>query len=222
MAKNKTQEKTKTTENTPETAKNDLINTNIPDFDGSDVVDNLENTCFEIASEYINALDDPAEIRENNGLFVDMLKYIYKQYLGYVIGNANNTYIHYDYGLLDRIFNIYTSLVYKYKQNKRCSILEFTIFVHVDRQTLYNAIHCQTKKLSASEVDMVKRWFCECENTLTNGNGVFEIFLLKSQYRYNDNMAPLPVESQGPAMAVNELPDLSTCQIATSEKPDNG
>ena len=183
----------------------------------ADVVDNLAATCNEIAQEYINNLDDPDEIKQNNGLFVGMLKYIYKCYLGDIIGNKDNTYIHYDYELLDRIFYIYSDLVYKYKQNKRCSILEYSLFIQIDRQTLYNAINGHTKKLSPSEVYKVKNWFTECENTLTNGNGVFEIFLLKSQYRYNDNLAPIPITDQGPALAVNELPDLGTDKPALSD-----
>ena len=41
-----------------------------------DVVDNIESRCLELAREYINTLDDPEEIKSNNGLFVGMLKYI--------------------------------------------------------------------------------------------------------------------------------------------------
>lgn len=183
----------------------------------ADVVDNLAATCNEIALEYINGLDDPDEIKQNNGLFVGMLKYIYDQYLGVIIGNKDNTYIQYDYYLLDKIFKIYSNLVYQYKQNKRCSILEFSLFVSMDRTTLYNAAYGLTKKLTAQETQLVKKWYSECENTLTNGNGVFEIFLLKSQYRYNDNLAPIPIQDQGPALAVNELPDLGTDKPALSD-----
>ena len=183
----------------------------------ADVVDNLAATCNEIAREYINGLDDPDEIKQNNGLFVGMLKYIYDQYLGAIIGNKGDIYIHYDYMLLDKIFRIYSSLVYKYKQNKRCSIIEFSLFVNMDRMTIHNAAYGLTKKLTPSEVSTVKKWYTECENTLTNGNGVFEIFLLKSQYRYNDNLAPIPIQDQGPALAVNELPDLGTDKPALSD-----
>lgn len=175
-----------------------------------DVVEKLETDIQDICNIYINNLDDPHEIYENNGLFVDMLKYIYRVYIGDLIGNKDNTYIRYDYNLLDKVFNIYTSLVYKYKQNKRCSILEFSLFTHVNRQTLYNVINGYSKNLTSNDIDMVKRWFQECENQLTNGGSVFEIFLLKSQYRYNDNLSPIPIENQGSTLAINELPDLSS------------
>ena len=178
-----------------------------------EVINELEYNCFEIANDYINALEDPAEIRENNGLFVDMLKDIYNKYLKYILNNNKGVNNRYDYKQLDHIFDVYTRLVYKIKQNKRPNILEFTIFTHINRQSLYNAVYNNTKKLTDDDIQMVKRWFTECENSLVNGSSVFEIFLLKSQYRYNDNMAPIPIESQGPALSVNELPDLGTAII---------
>ena len=176
--------------------------------DRPEVVDNMRTRVQEVVQEYISQLDDPEEIKKNNGLFVDMLKYIYNNYLVDIIDNVNGCGNRYDFLLLDKVFNIYTSLVYQYKQNKRCSILEFTIFTHIQRQTLYNAINNHTQKLTLKEIDIVKRWFTECENTLTNGSSVFEIFLLKSQYRYNDNLAPIPISDQGQVMRVDELPDL--------------
>lgn len=181
-----------------------------------EVVDKMYANCLEVAQDYINSLDDPEEIKSNNGLFVGMLKHIYRYYLGDIIGNKNNTYIHYDYELLDKIFYIYCDLVYKYKQNKRASILEFTIFVCMDRNTLYHAAYNLTKKLTPHEISIVKRWYTECENSLTNGSGVFEIFLLKSQYRYNDNLAPLPVSDQQTPLSVGELPDLGIAKIANN------
>ena len=186
------------------------------------VVDGLKVAVDEVAQEYINNLENPAEIYENNGLFVDMIKYIYKVYIGDVIGNnKKNTYgFKYDYDLLDKIFDIYTSLVYKYKQNKRPSILEFCLFVNISRQAIYNIIHNGNKQVTPAQVDRVKSWFLECENQLTNGSSVFEIFLLKSQYRYNDNLSPVPIESRGPALIASELPDLSTCQNAISGPKD--
>jgi len=198
------------TKKTPETVEN---NGTAPD-----VVDNLDITCHEIALEYINTLDDPNELKDNNGLFVGMLKYIYKNYLGDIIGNKNNTYIHYDYDLLDKLFYIYTDFVYRYKQNKRPTIIEFSLFVGMDRNTIHNAAFGLTKKLTPQQVSKCKRWYSECESCLVNGSSVFEIFLLKSQYRYNDNMAPVPLESQGPALSVQELPDLGSCQNAISDK----
>ena len=184
----------------------------------SDIVDNLQVTCFEIARDYISQLEDPQEIKENNGLFVDMLKEIYNQHLKYILDNNNGVNNRYDYKILDKIFNIYTKLCYTYKQNKRPNILEFTLFSNISRQSLYNAFYGNTRKLSDNDLQMVKKWFTECENCLVNGSSVFDIFLLKSQYRYNDNLSPIPIESQGSPLSVSDLPDLSNgvAKIATN------
>ena len=177
-------------------------------IDPPEVIDKLEARCLELATEYINELEDPEDMKTNNGLFVDMLKDIYNKYLIDVLQNNHDVNNRYDYKTLDKIFNIYTKLVYRYKQNKRPNILEFTIFTHINRQTLYNAVYNHTQKLTNMDIQMVKRWFTECENCLVNGNSVFEIFLLKSQYRYNDNMQAIPIESQGHIMSAAELPNL--------------
>ena len=203
----------------PKTYKKDLIKTKTGTADpgkdpAPDVVENLYITCLEYAEKYINALDDPAEIKTNNGLFVDMLKYIYINYLVDIL--KNDTYTHYDYDLLDKIFYIYVHLVYKYKHNKRATVLEFTIFVNISRQQVYNAAMGLSKKLNSKQVDIVKKWFSECENSLTNNNTVFDMFLLKSHpvYRYNDNLSPVPIESQHALLSVEQLPDLSPGKIA--------
>ena len=217
MPKKTPKEKTK---QTPGTAQ-DPAPVPAPSASVPEVVDNLRATCFELANDYIYALDDPEEIKQNNGLFVDMLKYIYDKYLVDILRNNDNRYANrYDFKVLDNIFRVYTSLVYKYKQNKRASILEFTIFTRIDYNTIYHAVNNSTKKLTSEDIQNVKRWFKECENSLTNGSGVFEIFLLKSQYRYNDNLAPLPVSDQQTPLSVGELPDLGLQKIAKNGTND--
>ena len=225
MPKKTPKEKTKQDTKTPGTAQ-DPAPVPAPSVPASasdhapEVVDKIESTCFEIAREYINTLDDPEEIKDNNGLFVDMLKDIYKKYLVYVLGNDKGYNNRYDYQLLDKLFDIYTRLCYRLKKNKRPNMLEFTIFTHTSRQILYNAVYNQTKKLTPKDIQCVKRWFTECENSLVNGSGVFEIFLLKSQYRYNDNLAPLPVSDQTTPLSVGELPDLGLQKIAKNGSDD--
>ena len=183
-----------------------------------DVVNNLESICFDIATEYINNLDDPSEIKENNGLFVDMLKDIYDKYLIYILDNNKGVNNRYDYMLLDKIFKIYTKLVYRYKKNSRPNILEFTVFTRINRQTLYNAIYNNTRKLTDTDIQIIKTWFTECENSLINGNSVFEIFLLKSQYRYNDNLSAIPIEDQARTLSAGDLPNLGPQKTAIIDK----
>ena len=55
---------------------------------------------------------------------------------------------------------------------------------------------------------------------------MFEIFLLKACYGLNDNLAAIPIESQNPALAINQLPDLSKNDSQKAlpdkqEKPSN-
>ena len=85
-----------------------------------EVLDKHEVEILSLVEDYKNTLDDPEELKENNGLFVDMLKYIYKHYIRFILDNDTNVNANrYDYKLLDNLFNIYTDLVYRYKKNKR-------------------------------------------------------------------------------------------------------
>jgi len=174
-----------------------------------DILTKLEADIFSLVDDYKNTLDDPNDLKEYNGIFVDMLKYIYKYYLKFILKNDNKHGNRYDYKLLDDIWSIYTQLVYKYKKNKRILISEFTLFVNISYETINNIKNGLNDKASVEDIENIKRWYKECENCLVNGGSVFEIFLLKSCHGYNDNLAPIPLTLQGPVMNVNQLPDLS-------------
>jgi len=181
-----------------------------PDAIQNQVVDKLEADIAEIVEQYIQTLDDPTELKENNGLFVDMLKYIYKHYIRFILDNDTNKGANrYDYKLLDNLFNIYTELVYRYKKNKRPLISEYCLFTHISDETLYNIRYCRNDKATLEDRENVKRWYKECETALANGGSVFEIFLLKSCYGFNDNLAPIPIEAQGATLSIQQLPDLT-------------
>ena len=189
----------------------------------ADVLTEIESHVFELVEQYINALDNPDEIYNNNGLFVDMLKYIYKYYISALLGNNNSYGNRYDYKVLDELFSIYTTLVYRYKKNNRPLISEYCIFTHVSENTL-DRIRCgSVKKISDGDIENVKRWFTECKNALANGSNVFEIFLLKACYGLNDNLAPIPIDIQNVALSAKNLPDLSKAEEKTPagipEKP---
>ena len=172
-----------------------------------DVVNDIEFNINELVEQYINTLNRPEDLTENNGLFVGMLKYIYNN------GYSNR----YDYGLLDKLFYIYTDLVYRYKKNKQPYILEYCIFVNVDRTVLYNVRNGVSKKATLEDIHNVKRWFTECENALLNTDTVGAIFRLKSMYGYNDNLAPVHNDGGGAMLSVDQLPDLKTEKL-----PDKG
>ena len=95
-----------------------------------------------------------------------------------------------------------------YKKNKQPYINEFCIFTHIDKTMLYRIKDNMVQKATAADIENVKQWFSECEQAQLNGAGITEIFKLKAMYRYNDNLAPLPVEYQTTGLSVADLPKL--------------
>ena len=173
-----------------------------------EVLSEIEVNIYDLVDRYISELNDPEEIYQNNGLFIDMLKYIYRYYVCILLDNKHNVNNRYDYKILDNLFNIYTSLVYKYKKNKQPYINEFCLFVNISRETLYNIRYGQVKKASPEDLQNVKKWFTECEQGLLNTDTVGSIFRLKAMFNYNDNLAPVPIELQNQVLSANQLPDL--------------
>ena len=193
----------------------------VSDTAAPDIVDGLEMAINDVAIEYINNLDNPDEIYENNGLFVGMLKYIYRQYVFSILRNNKGVNNRYDYKLLDNLFNIYTDLVYRYKKNKQPYINEFCIFLNLNRDNLYNIRYGNVKKATPDDIQSVKRWFVECEQGLLNTDSVGAIFRLKSMFNYNDNLAPVPIGLQAAALTADQLPDFKQLNIAKNALPDN-
>lgn len=145
----------------------------------------------QLADEYISTLDEPRDIyNPQTSFFNGMIKYI------------NNNYFKYnpvDYGdieYIDSIWDIYTSLCYKY--NKYPTIIEFCLLINISRDTVwdwkkettraykyYTLDGMEIKDLpgwklnhqgeeyrtepSTSHCDTVKKWLAECENALFRG-----------------------------------------------------
>ena len=203
-----------------------ISNSDIERNDDQDVINTIENDILSLAAAFVQNLPRPEKMEENNGLFVGMLKRLYQVYVKDLIKNSlvnnNNKY---DISLLNELFNVYTTLVYSYKQSTQPNILEFCIFCHINPNLINNIRYgildsrlynnnnyvgsIDIKALSPEDIDNVKMWFIECENGLVNGKTVFDIFKLKSMYGYNDNLAAVPVEMQSGLLTAAELPDLS-------------
>ncbi len=145
----------------------------------------------ELADEYIDSLDNPEDIKGNNkGVFTGMIKYIYNNYFKYNPVNYNNI------KAIDTIWDIYTSLCYKY--NKRPTILNFSIMIDISMETInswknentrqYMYYDCDNnvidniqawrnkhpngdyrQELSTSHSETVKKWLKECEASLFDG-----------------------------------------------------
>lgn len=169
-----------------------------------------EDKIYMLCDDYINAMYNPDDIYTNNGLFVDMLKYIYRNYIGDLLNNKDSAIAHRykDIKLLDNLFNIYTHLVYKYKANKKPLISEYSIFTNVSRDIIHDWKTGNRREVSPEYVHAVKNWYQECENALVNQGGVFEIFQLKACYNWNDNLAAIPLDQQNRTQTVEALPDL--------------
>lgn len=171
-----------------------------------------ESDIYIWVDNYINSLEDPDLIYTNKGLFSDMINYIYKNYIQYLLNNNiyhNNNIRYNNIELLDNLFSIYTNLVYKYKTPKRLTLLEFSIFTGIGKDTLYNWLYGNTKELNPKYKETVKKWYTICENSLINDTDtVKSIFLLKSVHGYNDNIAVKPDTSQT-VQTIQELPQFS-------------
>lgn len=146
---------------------------------------------YVLADEYIRSLDCPDDIKGmNKGLFTGMIKYIYMHCF------KNNPIDNNDIELLDSIFNIYTSLCYKY--NKRPTLLNFSLMVGIAMDTFNSWKNQDTRgyiyfdlndnrilnlpawklnhkdeqyrqELGSSHSETVKKWLRECESSLVDG-----------------------------------------------------
>lgn len=187
-----------------------------------------------LADDYINTLDSPDDIYNNNTLFNGLIKYISLNYFKF------NPIDYADIEYIDSIWDIYTSLCYKC--NKYPTIIEFCLMININRETVTSWKNENTRnykyyttdgeeikdiagwklnhpnekyrqELSSSHSNTVKKWLAECENNLfrgaAEGNKVGCIFALKANYGYTET-APVPVQNANQrVLAMDELPKLS-------------
>ena len=148
------------------------------------------DTIHQLTDEYISTLDDPEKIYENNTLFNGLIKYI-------SINHFKKHPVDYDdIQGIDRIWDIYTGLCYKY--NKYPSIIEFSMLININRDTVNSWKNQETRsylyydtdgnrikdiagwklnhpngeytrELSISHSVTVKKWLAECEQNLYRG-----------------------------------------------------
>lgn len=144
-----------------------------------------------LADEYISTLEDPGTIyNPQTSFFNGMIKYINNNYFKY------NPVDYADIEHIDSIWDIYTSLCYKY--NKYPTIIEFCLLININRETVTSWKNENTRnykyytadgeeirdiagwklnhlgedyrqELSTSHSNTVKKWLAECENALFRG-----------------------------------------------------
>jgi len=163
------------------------------------------------------------ELKQDKSFFNALVQYIYNNYIGDLLGNKDRTIktVYPDIDLLNDLFNIYIDLVIKYKWNNRPTILEFSIFTGVSRDSYYKwlngdfdnniSTNDKRKHITSTYTNTVKKWANICESALVDGNGdtIKEIFILKSKYGYReaDRDINITVEHK-PVISAEELPRL--------------
>lgn len=175
------------------------------------------------------------ELKQDKSFFPILVDYIYKKYIGELLGNnTKNKVIYNDIDLIDNIFDIYTHLVYTYKWNNRPSLIEFSIFSGINQNTFYdwlkgnndnsdlyinnntnesmdNTVAVDKRKhITSRYTEKVQKWQSVCERALYDGNGemVKEIFLLKARHNYKDS-CPVEVNiNHKQVISADELPQL--------------
>lgn len=177
---------------------------------------------LEIADEYTAETfpdceeDEIKMLMRKSQPFKGMLKYInnrlFKLKDGDIKYNNKNSNIDYsDIDYINRLWDIYTSLCYRYLQNP--TLLNFSLFTGIANETFSDwisgnyrggtdgasSIHCQT----------AKKWQEECEaalyDTAMTGNPG-AMFLLKSNYGYTET--PQRIEITGanaPALSQEDI-----------------
>lgn len=176
----------------------------------------------EVAYDYIAENFPDCDEEEIKGLmrksqpFKGMLKYInnrlFKLKEGDIRYNNKNSNIDYsDIDYINKLWDIYTSLCYRYLQTP--TLLNFSLFTGIAHETLtdwttgnYRAgedaatsPHCQS----------AKKWLKECESALydsamTGNPGA--MFLLKANYGYTETPQRIEITgSQTPALSHDEI-----------------
>lgn len=212
----------------------------------TDIADNgqevYRHRILELVDDYINNLDNPEDINNNNTLFNGLIKYISGNYFKY------NPIDYADIEHIDSIWDIYTGLCYKY--NKYPTIIEFCLLINISRETInswkneetrgyiyytadgerikdintYRMNHPgaqYTKKPSNAHSCTVKKWYAECENNLfrgaAEGNKVGCIFALKANYGYTETSPVSTVNQNQRVLTADELPrfDGKLCENET-------
>lgn len=177
---------------------------------------------LEIADEYTAETfpdcgeDEIKMLMRKSQPFKGMLKYInnrlFKLKDGDIKYNNKNSNIDYsDIDYINRLWDIYTSLCYRYLQNP--TLLNFSLFTGIANETFSDWISGNyrggTDGASSAHCQTAKKWQEECEaalyDTAMTGNPG-AMFLLKSNYGYTET--PQRIEITGanaPALSQEDI-----------------
>lgn len=166
-----------------------MKNNTVVTGDGSEI---YTDEIYTYVDEYISTLNSPEDIYRKQ-CFAGMIKYISIKIKSLV--DTDNLV------LLDNLWNIYTSLCYKY--NHVITIERYCILININRDTFYSWYKGETKnhyceELGTTRSDTVKKWDRESESSwqdeASTGNPG-PMFVLKSRRGWSE---------QAPAVGMSE------------------
>lgn len=166
-----------------------MKNNTVTAYNGAEI---YADEILTFADEYIATLNKPEDIYKKQ-CFAGMIKYISNKIKDRV--NIENLV------LLDNLWNIYTSLCYKY--NHVITIERYCILININRDTFYSWYKGETRneyceELSTTRSDTVKKWDRESESSwqdeASTGNPG-PMFVLKSRRGWSE---------QAPAVGMSE------------------
>lgn len=191
-----------------------------------------------LVDEYINSLEadtpeDRNKLMTKSPIFRGMLKYIYTNLFkinpdrGDIKYNNKNSNIDYsDIDYINTLWDIYTSLCYKYLQNP--TILNFGLLTGIDFTTFDSwnkgTMRAGPDGASSEHSKSYKRWLKECEAALVDGASTGNpgpMFLLKANYGYVEQAQRIEIVGQGtPQISTEELLRLRQERRELPQKPD--
>ena len=171
-------------------------------------IDVYENDIHRLFDEYVNSLDSDIESAGiqvyRTPIFKGALKYIYNNMFKITdkdirYNNKNSNIDYSDIDTIDGIWDIYTSLCYKYRQNP--TLLNFSILTGIAHATLTdwtNGNSRNDEKLGSSHCHSAKKWLKECESAaydVAMSGNPGGMFILKANYGYTE--APQQIQFIG-------------------------
>lgn len=170
-----------------------------------------------LVDEYISTLEEERDIY-NKQCFAGLIKYISMR--------IRNRIDHDDLVQLNDLWNIYTSLCYKYKQT--VSIERYCILINIARDTFYSWKNEETKRdyseeLGSSRSDMMKKWDAESESSwqdeASTGNPG-AMFVLKARRGWQET-APvqIPQNRNGITKTTEQIAQEMGLKLLPDQKP---
>lgn len=200
-------------------------------------IDVYTDKIYMYADEYIKNLSDDSEeiksLMRKAPIFKGMLKYIYinifkpdKNTKTYNNIKQNSNIDYGDIDLLNGLWDIYTSLCYKYLQCP--TLLNFSLFSGIRHETLTDWTTGNTRAngdaASSAHCQSAKKWLKECESAaydlaLTGNPG--GMFILKANYGYTEQPKRIEIVGQDkPQISMEELARLRAERRELPQKPE--